>query len=92
MHSASLAAVTSSASSPALEPNPDVIRSHDRDSLQNPALEDSQTQELTMPTDWIQPALGKGKRKHSNDTVNEDPRPLKKLKYSVAREPVELEG
>jgi len=90
MHSASLAAVTSIASSPALTPNPDVTRSHDRTSLQN--TEDSQTQEQTMPADWIQPGLGKRKRKHLNDTVNEEPRPLKKLKYSVAREPVELEG
>lgn len=84
--------MTSTVPSPALAPNPNVIRPHDRDSLQNPALEDSQTQELTIPMDWIQPGLGKGKRKHLNDSVNEDPRPLKKLKYSVAREPVELEG
>ena len=92
MHSASQAAVTSTVSSPALAPNPDVVRSHDRASLQNSVLEDSQTQELTVPTDRIQPGLGKGKRKHLDDSVNEDPRPFKKLKYSVAREPVELEG
>jgi hypothetical protein len=84
--------VASTASSPVLAQNPGVIRPHDGASLQNTAPEDSQTQEQTLPADWIQPGLGKGKRKHLCDPVNEDPRPLKKLKYSVAREPVELEG
>jgi len=92
MHSSSLPAVTSTVSSPALVHNPGVTHSHKRPSLQNTALEDSQTQEQTMPADWVQPGLGKGKRKHLDGLVNEDPRPLKKLKYSVAREPVELEG
>jgi hypothetical protein len=82
------AAVTSTASSPTLTPNPGVTRSV----MQDTEPQDSQTQEQTMPADWIQPGLGKQKRKHLNDAVNEDPRPLKKLKYSVAREPVELEG
>jgi hypothetical protein len=44
-----------------------------------------------MPPDWIN-LFGKRKGQHFNDAENEDPRPLKKLKYSVAREPVELEG
>lgn len=92
MHSASRAAGTGSVSAPALAPNPDVICSHDRAPLQNSVLEDSQTQELTEPMDWTQSGLGKRKRKHLDDPVNEDPRPFKKLKYSVAREPVELEG
>jgi len=92
MQSPNPPAVTSTVSSPALTHNPGVTHSHERASLQNTALEDSQTQEQVMPIDWVQPGLGEGKRKHLDGPINEDPRPLKKLKYSVAREPVELEG
>ena len=96
MHPANPSAVTSTAPSfPALAPNPSVIPSADLASLHNTALEDSQTQEQTiqtMPPDWIQPDLGKRKRRRSGDLVHKDPRPLKKLKYSIAREPVDLEG
>lgn len=96
MHPANLSAVASTAISfPALASNPGVIPSYDLASLHNTALQDSQTQEQTMettPSDWIQPGLGKGKRRRSGDLVNEDSRPPKKLKYSIAREPVELEG
>jgi len=92
MHSSSPPDLTITAPPAALEPNPGVISSYDEASLQNTALEESQTQEETMPADWNQPGLEKGKRRRSGRFVNEDPRPLKKLKYSVAREPVELEG
>lgn len=92
MHSTSPLAVTIVASSPALAPKAGVMPSCDRASLQNTALEEFQTQEQTMPADWIQPGLGNGKRKHPDDPIDGDSRPLKKLKYSVAREPVELEG
>jgi hypothetical protein len=92
MDSMSPAAMTGTTPSPSIAPNPGVIPPYSQVSLQTNSLEDSQTQEQTMPSDLTQPDLGKGKRKHSGGHVHEDPRPLKKLKYSVARDPVELEG
>lgn len=80
------------ASSPTLASKAGVMPICNRASPPNTALEDFQTQEQTMPADWTQPGLGNGKRKHPDDLIHGDARPLKKLKYSVAREPVELEG
>lgn len=96
MHPANPSAVTSTAPSfPALVPNPGVIPSYGLASLHATALQDSQTQEQTVqatPSDWIRPGLGKGKRRRSGDLVDEDPPRPKKVKFSIAREPVELEG